>query len=48
MNRKKLKELNIQLEALLEKGYIRPSASPWGAPVLFVKKKDASLRLADD
>ena len=35
-----LKELNEQLKDLLEKGYIRPSSSPWGAPVLFVKKKD--------
>ncbi|XP_057250104.1 uncharacterized protein LOC130591186 [Beta vulgaris subsp. vulgaris] len=40
-----MKELNKQLEELLEKGYIRPSYSPWGAPVLFVKKKDGSLRL---
>ena len=40
-----MKELKKQLEELLEKGYIRPSASPWGAPVLFVKKKDGSFRL---
>jgi len=40
-----LKELKTQLEELLEKGYIRPSTSPWGAPVLFVKKKDGTLRL---
>ncbi|KAJ1695434.1 hypothetical protein LUZ63_012132 [Rhynchospora breviuscula] len=43
-----LKELKIQLEELLEKGFIRPSASPWGAPILFVKKKDGSLRLCID
>ena len=35
-----LKELKIQLQELLDKGFIRPSVSPWGAPVLFVKKKD--------
>ncbi|GKV53720.1 hypothetical protein SLEP1_g60237, partial [Rubroshorea leprosula] len=40
-----LKELKVQLEELLEKGFIRPSVSPWGAPVLFVKKKDGSMRL---
>ncbi|GJS40601.1 putative reverse transcriptase domain-containing protein [Tanacetum coccineum] len=37
-----LKELKDQLQELLERGFIRPSVSPWGAPVLFVKKKDAS------
>jgi len=41
-------ELKAQLEELAEKGYVRPSASPWGAPVLFVKKKDGSLRLCID
>ena len=40
-----LKELKLQLQELLEKGFIRPSVSPWGAPVLFVKKKDGTLRL---
>ena len=40
-----MKELAIQLQDLLEKGIIRPSVSPWGAPVLFVRKKDDSLRL---
>ncbi|KAJ8759015.1 hypothetical protein K2173_003253 [Erythroxylum novogranatense] len=39
-----LRELKEQLEELLEKGYVRPSSSPWGAPVLFVKKKDESWR----
>ena len=41
-------ELKKQLEELVEKGFIRPSSSPWGAPVLFVKKKDESLRLCID
>jgi hypothetical protein len=43
-----LAELKIQLQDLLDKGYIRPSASPWGCPALFVKKKDNSLRLCVD
>jgi hypothetical protein len=43
-----LAELKIQLHDLLDKGYIRPSASPWGCPALFVKKKDNSLRLCVD
>ena len=43
-----LKELNEQLKELLDKGFIRPSSSPWGAPVLFVKKKDGGLRLCID
>ena len=43
-----LAELRIQLDDLLEKGFIRPSTSPWGAPVLFVKKHDGSLRLCVD
>ena len=41
-------ELKTQLEDLAEKGYIRPSASRWGAPVLFVKKKDGSMSLCID
>ena len=41
----KQKELKAQLEELLKKGLIRPSDSPWGAPILFVRKKDGSLRL---
>ena len=44
----KLKELQMKLEELLKKGYIRPSVSPWGAPVLFVKNKDGTLRLCID
>ncbi|XP_048635110.1 uncharacterized protein LOC106428537 [Brassica napus] len=41
-------ELKKQLEELSDKGFIRPSTSPWGAPVLFVKKKDGSFRLCID
>ncbi|XP_019228148.1 PREDICTED: uncharacterized protein LOC109209342 [Nicotiana attenuata] len=40
-----LKDLKQQLQDLLDNGFIRPSISPWGAPVLFVKKKDGSLRI---
>jgi hypothetical protein len=43
-----LAELKIQLQDLLDKGFIRPSASPWGCPALFMKKKDNSLRLCVD
>ena len=43
-----LREINAQLEELLSKGFIRPSISPWGALVLFVKKKDGSLQLCID
>ena len=43
-----LAELKKQIEELLDKGFIRPSVSPWGAPVLFVKKKYGSLRLCID
>ena len=43
-----LKELRVQLDELIHKGFIRLSSSPWGAPVLFVKKKDGSLRLCID
>ncbi|KAJ4943956.1 hypothetical protein NE237_005596 [Protea cynaroides] len=43
-----LKELKTQLQELLDKGFIGPSISPWGAPVLFVKKKDRSVRLCID
>ena len=43
-----LKELKFQLQELLEKDFIRLSFSPWGAPVLFVKKKDGTLRLCID
>ncbi|XP_075103597.1 uncharacterized protein LOC142178166 [Nicotiana tabacum] len=43
-----LKELKVQLKDLLGKGFIRPSVSPWGTPVLFVWKKDGSLRMCID
>ncbi|KAA0052117.1 RNA-directed DNA polymerase-like protein [Cucumis melo var. makuwa] len=43
-----LKELKDQLQELLKKGYIWPSTSPWRASVLFVKKKDGSMRLCID
>ena len=43
-----LKELKAQLQELLDRGFVRPSVSPWGAPVLFVKKKDGSIRLCID
>jgi len=45
---KELAELKIQLQDLLDKGFIRPSALPWGCPALFMKKKDDSLRLCVD
>ena len=43
-----LEEIKKQIKELLEKGYIRPSSSPWGAPVLLVEKKDGSLRMVVD
>jgi len=43
-----LAELKQQLRELQQKGYIRPSSSPWGALILFVKKKDGSLRMCID
>ncbi|GKB64171.1 putative reverse transcriptase domain-containing protein [Tanacetum coccineum] len=43
-----MKELSDQLKELSEKGFIRPSSSPWAAPVLFVKKKDKTLRMCID
>ncbi|XP_049403939.1 uncharacterized protein LOC125867445 [Solanum stenotomum] len=47
MDPAKLRELKAQLQELLEKGFIRPSVSPWGAPVLFVKKKDGHVISAE-
>ena len=43
-----MEELSNQLQELLDKGFIRPSFSPWGAPVLFVKKKDGTFRMCID
>ncbi|CAH1425483.1 unnamed protein product [Lactuca virosa] len=40
-----IQELSTQLQELLDKGFITPSSSPWGAPILFVKKKDGSHRM---
>jgi hypothetical protein len=45
---KELAKLKTQLQELLDKGYIRPSSSPWGCPALFIKKKDGSLRMCVD
>ena len=43
-----LKELKVRMEEMVNKGFVRPSTSPWGAPVLFVKKRDGSMRLCID
>ena len=43
-----LQELKVQIHDLLDRGFIRPSTSPWGALILFAKKKDKSLRLCID
>jgi hypothetical protein len=48
MSTPELVELKLQLKEMMDKGYIRPSVSPWGAPVLIVKKKDGTLRLCID
>jgi len=48
MSHEELKKLKVQLEELLAKGYIKPSKSPYGAPVLFVHKKDGTLRMCVD
>ncbi|KAA3487281.1 DNA/RNA polymerases superfamily protein [Gossypium australe] len=45
---KKFQELKVQVEEILDRGFIRPSVSPWGVSVLFFKKKDGSLRLCID
>ncbi|CAA0816896.1 Uncharacterized mitochondrial protein AtMg00860, partial [Striga hermonthica] len=45
---KELQELKVQIQELLRLGFIRPSVSPWGAPVLFVKKKDGSIHMCID
>ena len=43
-----LEEIKKQIKELLDKGFIRPSSSPWGCPVLLVEKKDGSLRMVVD
>ena len=48
MDPTELKELKTQLQKLLDKGFIRPNVSPWGAPILFVKKKDDTLQMCID
>ena len=48
LSRPEVAELNTQVASLLEKGYIQPSNSPYGHPVLFVKKKNGNLRLCID
>jgi hypothetical protein len=48
MSTPELQELKMQLKELLDLGLIRPSVSPWGAPVIFVRKKDRSWRLCID
>jgi hypothetical protein len=48
MSPNKLAELKTQLQDLLEKGFIRPSSSPWGCPTIFIKKKDQTLRMCVD
>ena len=48
MPAKDLEEIKKQIKDLLDKGYIRPSSSPWGSPVLLVEKKDGSLRKVVD
>ena len=45
MSTLELIEMKMQLQELLEKKYIMPSVSPWGAPILFVKNKDGTLKL---
>ena len=48
MSTPKMVELKMQLQELLEKKHIRPTVSPWEAPVMFLKKKDGTLRLCID
>jgi hypothetical protein len=48
MSTPELVELKLQLKEMMDKGYIRTSVSPWGAPILFVKKKDGTLRQCID
>lgn len=48
MSTPELLELKLQLQESLNRGYIRPTVSPWGAPILFVKKKDGTFRMCID
>lgn len=48
MSQPELAEVRKQLDDMLSKGWIRPSASPYGHPILFVRKKDGSLRMCVD
>jgi hypothetical protein len=48
MNHEDLKEFKVQLEKLLVKGYIKLNKSPYGGPILFVHKKDGTLRMCVD
>jgi hypothetical protein len=48
MSTPELVELKLQLKEMMDKGYIHPNVSPWGAPVLFVKKKDGTLQMCID
>jgi hypothetical protein len=48
MSTLELVELKLQLKEMMEKGYIRPSMSPWGTPILFMKKKYGTFRLCID
>jgi hypothetical protein len=48
MSTPEMKELKMQLKELLDLGLIRPSVSPWGAPVIFIRKKDGSGRICID
>jgi hypothetical protein len=48
MSTPELQEMKVQLKELLDLGLIRPSVSPWGAPVIFIRKKDGSWRLCID
>ena len=48
MNILELNELKSQLKELIDKNYIRPSVTPWGEPIIFIKKKDGTLGLCID
>ena len=48
MNTLDLNELKLQIQKLIDKHYVKPSVSPWGAPILFVKNKDSTLCLCID